>query len=221
MTFVQLSLARLRSKRAVLDLGHRWSRSGKLGPARTAFELALESGDPYVARNAALELWAVHAQTGDLRRSHQMYREALRHQATDKKESPGEAAISIGTALGSHYDFASVPVPRVTEKIYPLTIRSADDEVTSAAAIGFGMMQWELANNLYDTNRYDHVAEAFQIAFDTRHPEYAATAAHWLAFFYEQTGKHDQARPALRWLADSGDPAYADRARRALERLEP
>jgi tetratricopeptide (TPR) repeat protein len=220
MTFIRLLLARLRSKRAVLRLGHRWAESGKLSLARAAFQRVLQSRDPYLARNAALQLWAVHARLGDLRRSHQMYQEALRFQAADKKESLGRAAIRIGSALGANYSFETIPVPRVTEKIYPLMIRSADEEVSAAAAIGFGMMQWALANELYDRTRSDQVAESFQIAFDTRHPEYAPTAAHWLAFFYDQIGKPERGRSALQWLVDSGDPEYADEAAHSLERLE-
>jgi tetratricopeptide (TPR) repeat protein len=221
MTFVSLLLARLRSTRAVLRLGHRWAESGKLSPARTAFHQVLESRpDPDLACEAALQLWVVYAQLGDVRRSHQMYQEALRFQAADKEESLGQAAISIGTTLGAHYTFGSVPVPRVTERIYPLTIASADKAVSAAAAIGFGIMQWELANDLDDMNRYRQVAKSFQTAFDTRHPDYAPTAAHWLAFFYDQIGTPERGRSALEWLIDSGDPQYADRAAESLEHLE-
>ncbi|HEX2143376.1 MAG TPA: hypothetical protein VHG10_02595 [Glycomyces sp.] len=202
MADLGLGLARLRSPRAVIELGKRRIVKGDFAGAARAFEKTAASGPGrhYNVRGA-LHLWIMHAGLGDMPAAKAAYRKAMRLWAPHDQTDLGDLSLGLGTGIVSTLREFIRPARSAFER----AATSGDPEYVSLAAMGLAGLLLQEPEVTHERTDTDAIVAALRRAIDAGHPEFVPAAANWLAHTSSQTGDVAAARIALRAAIASGE----------------
>lgn len=197
---LRLRIARIRSVKAVVDLGCRRARNGDKAGAAEAFQLAAASRNRRYNLPGALHLWILRSEANDLRAADEAYLRAVDLDST-RDESVAEKSLGLGCNIAAYWREFVRPARRAFHR----SIDSEDPESMPLAAMGLAGLEMQEMEEAYEATDTGAEVAALQRVIGSGHPDYVPAAAKWLAFISGQTGNIDVARTALRAAMDTGD----------------
>jgi predicted negative regulator of RcsB-dependent stress response len=190
-------MAGFRSMRAVVELGRRRAGKGDRAGAAEAFQLAADSGDIAAGVEAALHLWILWSEAGDLRAADEAYLRAADLVAQVGGFGPDESVADKSLGLGVKIASSWSEFVRPARLAFHRRVNSGDPQAASLAAIGLAGLEMQQAEEPYGTPDPTTVIAALQWVIDSGRPDHVPVAAKWLAFISNQTDDVDAARTAL------------------------
>jgi hypothetical protein len=133
MTGFELGIARMRSVRAVIELGRRRASKGDQAGAAEAFLLAAKSPDSRYNLRGALHLWILRSEAGDPQAADEAY---LLAADLDSQNNRGESTAGKSLGLGCHIASRWREFVQPARLAFHRSISSGGQESVPLAAMG-------------------------------------------------------------------------------------
>jgi tetratricopeptide (TPR) repeat protein len=178
------------------DVGLAAYSRNEIAAARTAFQRAATSGEPWLALCAAFNLGILLRREGDLAGARVACQQAIDSGHTDLAPM---AAANLGEILKEEGDL------RGARSAFQMAVDSGHPEHAPEAAFSLGVL-------LYDQGNLAGARAAWRMASDSGHPKYAPKAAYNLGVLLRQEGDLAGAAAAYQVAIESGHAEMASLA---------